>query len=61
MPCVVCNALVDVGDMDLFVIFMGMWVIFVVSGGDFGFFKEDVIFLFWCWGGVRVVDSVCES
>ena len=48
MPCVVCNALVDVGDMDLFVIFMGMWVIFVVSGGDFGSFLVGLFVLFWC-------------
>ena len=36
MPCVVCGALVDVGERDGFSVSMGLWVIFVVRGGDFG-------------------------
>ena len=38
MPYVVCGSLEDVGERDRFGIFMGLWVIFVVSGGDFGGF-----------------------
>ena len=48
MTCVVYGALGDVGERDGFGVLMGLWVIFVVSGGDFGSFLVGLFVLFWC-------------
>ena len=34
---------------------------FVVIGGDFGGGLVVVFVIYWCYGGVRVVEAVCSS
>ena len=36
-----------------------LWDYFVGNRGDFGGLYVNVIFIFWCWGGVGDVEAIC--